>query len=274
MTVLSLQISDSQIGAAYRAIEARDGVVPALPPVDIVRWGEAAVETARQFWLRRMHAEHRSVAVFTQVVPQLIEANVGIDAAAVVLRFAQDELRHTLVCAAMVQALGGEPTVDVNLAPTPIAMHATCAPFERAVRNILYTTCLSETVAVARLVDSLDTAEDAAARAAIRVVLADEVLHGTFGFEFLRDHASRLESRELRASFGGYLSFAFAVLEREMVPGNWRQAPHVHASAQALGVIDGHRACEAFYQTIERVIVPGLEQYGLAAAQAWRMRAL
>lgn len=238
------------------------------------RWTEEAIDQATRFWRKRMAAEHRSVAVFLLLGAQLIEANAPIDAKTVMLRMAQDELRHTEICGAMVGALGGEPCVELDVAVAPLATHAGCSPVERALRNVIYTTCLSEMIAVARLTDALEHTQDETARAVTRAVLTDEVMHGMFGFHYLE--ASRVQlgaDADLRASLDRYLIHAFAVLEREMVtPPSTRGGP-TH-EAMALGVLSPERARDVFYATIEHAIVPGLERHGLAAGAAWRNRRL
>lgn len=46
------------------------------------------------------------------------------------------------------------------------------------------------------------------------------------------------------------------------------------ADERALGLPDPARLPETFYATVEGVIVPGLERYGIEAGAAWRERKL
>lgn len=267
--------SGTEIEDAHRRLsEALGGRALHADGFERERWSEDARAAAIRFWRRRMEAEHRSVAVFLGVGAQLIEANASLDAKTVMLRLAQDELRHTEICGVMVRALGAEPVVEIDVAVAPLATHAGCSLRERALRNVLYTTCLSELVAVARLVDALEHTEDETARAVTRAILADEVMHGMFGFHYLTAVGPELaDDGALRASLATYLRHAFAVLEREMVgglDGLARPSPE----AMRLGVIDPVRAREVFYQAVGAAVVPGLEQHGLAAAAAWRDRAI
>jgi hypothetical protein len=267
--------SGTEIEAAHRRLsEALGGRALHTGAFERGRWSDEAVASATRFWRRRMAAEHRSVAVFLHVGAQLIEANASLDAKTVMLRLAQDELRHTEICGVMVQALGAVPEVEMDVAVAPIATHAGCSVGERALRNVIYTTCLSEMIAVARLVDALEHTEDETARAVTRAILADEVMHGMFGFHYLAAIGPALAAdAALRDSLAVYLRHAFAVLEREMVHG-LAGAPRPSAEAMKLGVIDPARAREVFYQSIAAAIVPGLEQHGLAADAAWRARSV
>jgi hypothetical protein len=233
----------------------------------------ADLALAARFWHSRMVSEQRSIQVFAQLGVQLLEARASIDETTVMLRLAQDELRHTEFCAAMVGALGGDATLPHEPVRS-LARHDGCSPEERALRNVLYTTCLSEMVALARLVDSLEQTTDETARAVLRAVLADEVLHGTFGFHYVESRREVIAADpDLRGSVETYLRHAFAVLERELLDPVRGAAP-MSPGAVALGVIDPTRAGTVYVQTIESVVVPGLERHGLDAGTAYRSRAL
>lgn len=272
---ISLDGSGTEIEREYRRLsDLMGGRDLRSEQLDRSKYAEASLATARRFWLRRMEAEHRSVAVFLLLGAQLIEANAGLDAKIVMLRLAQDELRHTEICGVMVRALGGEPTLQMDVTVAPLATHAGCSVEERALRNVIYATCLSEMIAVSRLVDALEHTTDETARAATRAVLADEVLHGTFGFHYLEAQRGWLDTHpEVLGSLADYLRHAFAVLERELVapPGS---IPRPMPEAMGLGVIDPVRARDVFYHTVEAAIVPGLERHGISAAAAWRDRKL
>lgn len=232
-----------------------------------------AVESARAMWLARMEFEHRSTAVFSNLVAQLMEANATLDAKVVMLRMAQDELRHTETCGRVVQALGGEPVCRVNLRVSPLATHRGCSPEERALRNVLYTTCLSEMVAVARFVDTLDTMTDPYLRDMTRLLLSDEILHGQFGFHYLQAWRPWLDAHpDVRASLERYLRHAFAVLEEALAGPPVSRSVRLTEDEIALGLPDPVRTRDVFYGTLEGAVVPGLENLGLDAGTAWRTR--
>jgi hypothetical protein len=231
------------------------------------------VTRIRDQWTQRMAGEHRSTTVFSNLAGQLIEANAPLDAKVVMLRMAQDELRHTETCGQVVQALGGKPEVRTDLSVAPLATHRGCPVEERALRNVIYTTCLSEMVAVARLVDELDTTEDPFLRDATRRLLADEVLHGQFGFLYLEALRPWLEAHaEVVASIHRYLVHAFAVLEVAL--GGRAVRTRLSDQERALGINDPAKGREIFYETIEGAVAPGLDRFGLDATKAWRERRL
>ncbi|MEZ4266498.1 MAG: ferritin-like domain-containing protein [Myxococcota bacterium] len=225
----------------------------------------------RAHWAARLRVEHRSSMVFAQLAAQLFEAGAYLDEQVVMLRMAQDELRHTGTCAAVLLALGGSleaPQPEIE----PLARHAGVTPEERALRNVIFTTCISEMVACARFVATLDHTTDPMMRGALRVLLSDETLHGRFGFHYLAARAEALREPALRTSLYRFLVHAFAVAERELAPvPPWRASS---AAERAYGLEDPELAHEVFHQTLEHAVVPGLEQHGIEAGAAWRERRL
>ena len=218
-----------------------------------------------------MVLEHRSTAVFGALALQLVEANASLDAKLVMLRMAQDELRHTATCGEVVHALGGESAFIADVHVEPLAQHRTCTVEERALRNVIYTTCLSEMVAVARLADELEAMRDPFLRDATRRLLADEVLHGQFGFHYLEAWRAFLDERpEGMRSLERYLQHAFAVLEQALVPP--MREYRLSDDELALGLSPYERGRAIFYETMQEAVVPGLERFGLGAARAWRAR--
>lgn len=271
--IVAIAGSNTLIEREYRALD--EGIrrtEQLVPGFDASAYDPRAVAAAREAWTFRMGAEHRSTAVFGALALQLIEANASLDAKVVMLRMAQDELRHTETCGLVVAALGGEPACLVDVEVAPLATHRGCTAEERALRNVLYTTCLSEMIAIARLVDELEATRDPFLRDATRRLLADEVLHGQFGFHYLEAWRPWLEvHREVLASLGRYLQHAFAILEGALaMRGGGERA--LSEDELALGLSPRARGRQIFYETIEHAIVPGLERFGIDASRAWRER--
>jgi hypothetical protein len=262
--------SGTPIEKEYRLID--DGIARTeilVKEFDASAYDPRAVEAARDAWTFRMGAEHRSTAVFGALALQLIEANAPLDSKVVMLRMAQDELRHTETCGRVVRALGGDGACTVDVSVEPLATHRGCTPEERALRNVLYTTCLSEMVAIARLVDEVEHTGDPYLRDASRRLLADEVLHGQFGFHYLE--ACRPWLDDVRPSLERYLQHAFAVLEGELARVD-PSARRLSEDEVSLGLQPAERGREIFYQTIEHAVVPGIARFGIDAQHAWRRR--
>jgi hypothetical protein len=255
----------------YRAIV--EAAHPPRAPLAFDRdaYDPASLAEARVRWKKRMVDEYGSTTVFSALALQLVEANASLDASAVTLKMAQDELRHAETCGQVVIALGGSHHARRDTTVQPIAQHAGCGAEERALRNVLVT-CMSEMYSVSFFVASLDRMKDPYLRAITRELLADEVLHGRFGFLYLQGCAEWLGARpDVRASVSRYLRHVFAVCEREFV-----REPRARAGADddVLGLVSSDLAREVFLDTMEHAVAPGLERFGLDAHRAWRTRSL
>jgi hypothetical protein len=232
------------------------------------------VAKARALWSDRMVNEYTSTTVFSALAAQLVEANATLDTTAVMLRMAQDELVHAEICAGVVTAMGGEASRVRDTSVTPIARHPACSAEERALRNVIFTTCLSEMNSVAYFVAALDTMTDPYLRDITRRLLSDEVLHGSFGFHYIEAWRGWLDKHsEVKVSVARYLRYAFAVVEREFGRGE-----HAHrdvtSDERALGVVPLGLAAEVFATTMRDAVVPGLERFGIPAEHAWLTRSL
>jgi hypothetical protein len=272
---LTAALTGTRIEAEYRAAAtALMRVRPSAHTFDPHAYDPRAVARARSLWSDRMVNEYTSTTVFSALASQLVEANATIDTTAVTLRMAHDELVHAEACAKIVVAMGGVARRMRETDVAIIARHAGCSAEERALRNVIFTTCLSEMNSVAYFIAALDRMTDPHLRDVTRQLLADEVLHGSFGFAYLEAWSPFLEqSPGSRDAISSYLRFAFAVVEREFGLGE-----HLYVDLteddHALGVVAPGLAAEVFRATMREAVVPGLERFGLAAEDAWQRRAL
>lgn len=254
----------ARVGATTHSFDAR-GYAP------------DAVRVVRERWAGQLVAEHRSTFVFAALAGQMAEAGASVDIVAVMLRMAQDELRHTHTCAEVVRALGGTPVLPALERVPLLALHAGESARQRALRNVLLTTCISEMHAVAMFVASLDGIEDPYVRDRTREVLADEVLHGELGFVYLEAALPWLDENEHeRAALARYLRYAFAWAERELAPAAATLAIANEPSADAvrLGVVPFEVRRDLYARTMHDAVVPAFERLGVPAEDAWKRRAL
>ncbi len=268
-------LGTTPIADEYRARIARAGRRPAVHhemTLALSAYDPVSVAEARGRWKKRMTDEYGSTTVFSALVGQLVEANASLDASAVVLEMAQDEFRHAEICGRVVRALGGVASCERETAVVPIATHPGCSPEERALRNVIVT-AVSESYSCSFFAASLARMTDPYLRAVTRELLADEVLHGTFGFHYLSAWSDGLRARpDVRASISRYLRLVFATCEREFV--------HDFAEGQrgtdgdALGLVPVEDSREMFTTTMEQAVAPALERFDLDALRAWRTRSL
>jgi 1,2-phenylacetyl-CoA epoxidase catalytic subunit len=273
-TVLSARSSFNKVASEYRDLKQALRRVPTEPlRFDASRYSPHAVARAAAVWRERMVTEYRSTTVFSDLASQLMEAGATLDHSAVMLRMAQDELRHAELCAQVTERLGATAEVAYEHRHRPLPRHESVSREECALRNVIYTTCISEMTAVAYFTTSLERDTDPMLRQVTREILSDETLHGRYGFLYLEAWSPWLrEHAESRASLTRYLRRAFATAEREFT--SEKPSPAQHADEEALGLLERDTVVDLYRSVMEAAVVPGLERFGLDAERAYRERSL
>jgi len=223
---------------------------------------EAAIAT----WRGRMINEHGSARVFEGLAAQLAGAGLH-ELVGEVEGFAAEERRHGVLCGSVVEALGGEARAEV-VEPEPFPEHRDAdSPIEAVLRNVLSICCLSETVAVALIGAERLEMPASELRDLLTRIWADEVGHARFGWRLLTRLAPTLDA-STKARLADYLAVAFAALvDHELAHLPLSSCPPPEGAA--LGLCSGAAARELFFATVITVIVPGIEQHGIAAGRAW-----
>jgi len=249
-------ILDLRQAATKRAVD-----LPDLPELS-----DDARGMAIRTWRGRMVNEHISAQVWGALVGQLMRAALPPDVLSGVADAVCDELRHAELCAAVVQALGG--TAVARLPPLEaVPMHPEVSPLEGALRNIISVGCMSETIAVSIIRAEQAELEGSALGTVLSSILADEVAHARLGWRVLGLCAPLLDD-DTRERLSTYLIEAFAHQVAHELP-KLPVLGVVAEDAAAAGVCDGGFARDVFFDTMETVIVPGLEKAHLAARPAW-----
>jgi hypothetical protein len=159
-------------------------------------YSQAALAKVRARWQVQRQVEYRSTSVFLDLSKQLMEAGASVEETAVAVRMAQDEYRHADLCQTVARALGCKTLSPLTTVLPKVAQHLDVSRQVAALRNVILCTCISETNAVANFIVELEELSDPYIRTATRALLADEVLHGEYGFRFLEDWAPFLASSE------------------------------------------------------------------------------
>lgn len=242
--------------------------------VDAGAYSPLAIRIAEGTWRERMRHEHHSSCVFSRLLPQLIEAEAGLEYKTSVLRMAMDELHHAALCASVVRYLGGDPAIETSLVTEPLPEHPGRSPRERLLRNVLFVSCLSETIATALLAEERERAREPRIARVVEQLSADESLHARLGWSLLGELGPSLDAEE-RAGIGRYLPIALGSIEAKM-HGAMPLGPALPAGTQdelaALGSIGAVAAREILGACLEEVIVPRLEELGWPARSAWKER--
>ncbi|MFB6375329.1 MAG: ferritin-like domain-containing protein [Bradymonadaceae bacterium] len=236
-------------------------------------YSEKAVELARRNWRKRMVHEHDSAAVFTNLVPQMMAAEAPLDFKTVVTRCGLDELRHAGLCGQVVEFLGGEAEAEADLETRALPEHPDVDRFQAALRNVVFASCLSETVSMALLTAEREHVEEPFIDRVLKQLAGDESLHARLGWVYLAE-CIEAEPERSREALVDYLPVAFRGFENEMLGamplGN---APdELLEEARKLGFSESARARPILFDTIHEAILPRLQEFGLSAADAWDER--
>jgi hypothetical protein len=251
-------------GGVMKILDLRDparAFSPAVPQLPHLR--EAAIAT----WRGRMINEHSSARVFDGLAEQFAAAGL-VDVVDEVRGFASEERRHGVLCGAVVEALGGEAYAEIPEGEEYPAHEDAKSPLEAALRNMLSICCLSETVAVSLIGAERIEMPEGELRDLLTKIYADEVGHSRFGWRTLARLAPTLDA-ETKERLGDYLEVAFdALVEHELAHLPLNSNPP--AEGVAYGLCSGPDARVLFLDTINDVIVPGLEAHGIPAKRAWK----
>jgi hypothetical protein len=234
-------------------------------------FSERALTIAREGWRARALHEHQSSCVFSRLLPQLIEAEASVEYKTVVLRAAMDEIRHASLCMQLVSYLGGTPELEATLATDPLPEHPGRSPRERALRNVIFASCLSETISTSLLAEEREMTTEPRIQRVVEQLSADEILHAKLGWSLLTEWLPSLTEDE-RAGLERYLPLALGTIEQKMLAAMPVAPPipdALRAELTALGAVDGKDGREILYAVIEDVIVPRFEELGLPGKRAW-----
>lgn len=162
---------------------------PSAYPAKTVAW-------ARTAWESRLCDEYRSQVALSVLLADLTTEGFAFDVLGAAIRVVRDEARHVELCRRMVLALGGSDQIDGEVA------HVTAegdTGLERVLDLTLGFLCLGETIS-ARLIAAVRAkATDPLAHAVLTQMLADESIHGQFGWTVLELLVPILAPKQRRA---------------------------------------------------------------------------
>jgi hypothetical protein len=235
---------------------------PHLPPLGVL--GPAVIGT----WHGRMVNEWMSSFVFDSLSRQLEALGMHQDAAQA-RAFAEEERRHGVRCASVVEAAGGEATALVA-PPSVLPEHRDTTARAAVLRNVISICCMSETVAVALIGAERDLMPDGELRVLLTEIWADEVGHARYGWALLDRMLPSLDASEHDAIVR-YLPHALRHLSaHELSHLPIGSEPPIEGAT--FGVCSGRDARALFADTVRCVIVPELEARGLQV-NGWTLEA-
>jgi hypothetical protein len=219
---------------------------PSAYPARTIAWARAA-------WEARLCDEYRSQVALTQLLADLTQEGFSFDVLGAAIRVVRDEARHVELCRRMVLALGGSDLIDGEVA------HVT-AEGDTGVERVLDLTlgflCIGETLS-ARLIGAVRAkATDPLAHAVLTEMLADESIHGQFGWtvlELLTPVLTTAQRRAVRRRIPRLLKAMKAAVDDSAGDGS---------SSNPFGALSGKDRTKVFERCVAKDVRPRLERLG------------
>jgi hypothetical protein len=222
---------------------------------------EALRRTIALAWAFRTRVEREAAERFARLSTAISSFDAGSPVVALMERAAGDERRHAALCAELAAAYG-QPVEAGNGSCAAIAPDR-LGPREAVLYEVVASCCITETESVATVATLLADRPEPAVREVLHEIARDEVVHGRMGWAHLAREAAVIDvsflSRLVPAMLSGTVDDRLFA-EEEGDPDAEELVRH--------GVLPAARKKEIFVRTLEEVVLPGLEQFGIDAAEA------
>jgi hypothetical protein len=227
----------------------------------------SASDAVRSEWARRVEEEYRSASIAQHLTLWLIQIGASPDLIHIGMRIADDEMVHSEMSHAVLEAAGGRaaaaiPRETLELARTP------GAPLEHDVARVaLRVFCLGETVAVPLFRRLREGCTVPVARRALDRVLRDEVRHRDFGWTLLTWLLEHPMAPTLRKLAEAALPVDFVRLRGAY--GASPKVTEIDPKDRAWGLMSPSEYASATERTLERDWIPRFGELGIDARRAW-----
>ena len=215
-------------------------------------------------WNYRSKQEHLAAGGFSLLAHELADLGCEPRVLSLVTRAANDEVRHSEICARMWFALCGKEFIASRFQGTPnLSMYAHETASTRAVLHAIEMCCLSETITSVAFTEMLSRTTHPVARLVVQSLLADEIDHGQVGWACVADHASRgFEAVE------PHLPALFVrVLRAGLKPAEINDAADDPAYEQ-WAYLAPKTIASIYLRTLDEVILPGFAHFGIDTSSA------
>ena len=208
-------------------------------------------------WAFRARVEQEAALRFGWLADVVAGFDPDSPVPAMMRRAADDERRHTELCARLAESLGELDPLDRNVQLVSIAPRS-LDERRAALYEIVAACCITETESMATLTTLLAGEPDPEVREVLHGISRDEVVHSRMGWA----HLSR-ESVQAEVAFLGPL--VPGMLAGTIDEGLFG-APPADEDPEGLlrlGVLPLRKKREVFLGTLEQVVFPGLEKFGV-----------
>jgi len=229
----------------------------------------SARRAAAEAWAFRARVEQEAALRFDRLATVVAGFDPGSPVPAMMRRAADDERRHTELCARLARGLGSPVALEPGAEVPAIAPRALDVR-QAALYEVVAACCITETESMATLTTLLAGEPEPEVREVLHSISKDEVVHARMGWA----HLSR-ESVAAEVAFLGPL--IPAMLAGTIDEGLFGPSPPDEDPEALLrfGVLPLARKREVFLGTLEQVVLPGLEKFGVdpEPGRTWLARA-
>lgn len=215
-------------------------------------------ELAAGVWSYRLGSELESAARFRALAPRLRACGASSVVADMAEEAASDELRHAGLCRELIRHFGGELPHEREVSLAALAPRGV-EHGERVLYEIVALSCVTETLSTAVLGELVARAQDPVCRQAMHSILRDEVSHSRLGWAFLAE----ARARGLRDCVGPHLP---AMLHDTLGHGFFEATEAQPPELSGLGALSLSERQRVAWETLEHVVFPGLERFGIDTA--------
>jgi hypothetical protein len=227
---------------------------------------ESVRKAACAVWTYRLQSELDAAERFRALAPTLQALEASPSLVEMAHEAASDELRHASLCRELIVHFGGTLPSENPSVPAGRIAPAGLEGRERVLYEIVALSCITETLSTALLGELVTRAGDPVCKQAMHSVLRDEVNHSRLGWAFLaeerargaRDCVGRHVPEMLAAALGPHF---FTITD----------APDAQQKQlAAIGSLERPERQRVVRETLESVVLPGLERFGIETSPAKR----
>ena len=244
-----------------------------LPAPDLASYTEDQLRFAGAAWPMRAAEELRSALIFRALARAAYQIGVAEPWPSHFAAAVRDEVRHARLCASVASRFAaGEPCYDVR--PVRARLARTPHPVMRVASLLLVEVAMGETISMVLFRAGRRLAVEPLTRAALGLIVADEVRHQALGWEGIAAVWPKLDDRQ-RGAMHEEAALGLASCERQTaLPAlRWLQKGQpFEAALGRLGVLSPEVRVESFYHAVERLVIPRLTHLGVDGALAWNRR--
>lgn len=270
--LVSIARSDTPMAAVHAKLVEADWGPVAWSGFDASAWAEGPRVRAIAAWQRRLSDEYRSTLLFSQFQTLLLLAGVPLDLCGCVGRVVGDEVRHVQLCADVLVALGAPAEADVAATEAYLPVDPAAPMHPQLASLALGLLCLGETVSAGLIGATHAAASSPPIRETLRRLHRDEVYHGELGWHLL-EWLLEAGGAEVREGLARTLPEALRRLEALCTDyGPAALAVTWEVTDAELGSLSVEAHRDAFFDAVERLLLPRLDRAGLAGRAAWAAR--